>query len=213
MKLGRKEKSEKNIKESSRIIKLFPILVHLNVPNAITTMGLVFGIFTCYFLTQRDLRMAIICLFFAGVMDLIDGFVAARLGQESAFGRHVDTLVDFFTCVIIPVWMVFDLLGDGVYIVAPLIFYCICGLWRLANYNITEASKSFRGLPVPGSMFLIVMAIWCVEMYNVHVSLASAAFICVGLLMVSGIKLPKYGLWQKIMGFGGLGFLILVIFG
>ena len=206
-----RKKNSEPINKNSRALKMFPILVHLNVPNAITTMGLVFGIFTCYFLTQRDLRSALICLFLAGVMDLIDGFVAARLNQQSAFGRHVDTLVDFFTCVIIPVWIVFDLLGDGIYIVAPLIFYCICGLWRLANYNITEASKSFKGLPVPGAMFLIVAVVWCVEMYNVHFSLASVAFIVVGLLMVSGINLPKYGLWQKIMGFAGLGFLIVVI--
>ena len=208
----RKKFRQVAINKNSRIFRLFPILVHFNAPNLITTMGLVFGIFACYFLTQRDLRMAIICLFFAGVMDLVDGFVAAKLNQQTAFGKHVDTLVDFFCCVIVPIWMVFDLLGDGVYIVAPLIFYCTCGLWRLANYNITEPSKSFTGLPVPGSMLLVVLAIWCVEMYNVHVALASAAFVCVGLLMISGIKLPKYGLWQFVMGFAGIGFLVAVIF-
>ncbi|MCL2217235.1 MAG: CDP-alcohol phosphatidyltransferase family protein [Defluviitaleaceae bacterium] len=195
--------------------KYFPVLKHFNTPNAITTLGLVFGIFTCYFLTQRDLRMAIICLFFAGVMDLVDGFVAAKLNQQSKFGQSLDTLVDFFTCCIIPVWMVHDMLSDlPLYplIVAAMIFYVMCGLWRLALYNITGGGKSFTGLPVPGAMMLITIVIWCVVMYNITLWVAAIAFLAVGLLMISGIQLPKYGIWQKVMGFSGLAFLGVVIF-
>jgi len=193
------------------VARYFPVVRHLNIPNAITTMGMVFGILCCYFLTQRDLRMAIICLFLAGVMDLIDGYVASKLNQQTAFGRHVDTLVDFFTCCIIPIWMVYDLLGDNPFIVATMIFYCICGLWRLANYNITEAGKSFSGLPVPGAMMVITIVIWCIVTYGVPVFIAAIAFLVVGLLMISGIKLPKYGLWQKAMGVAGLGFIVIVL--
>ena len=201
-----------NLNPNSRLLRMFPILVHFNAANMVTTMGLVFGIFACYFLTQQDLRMAVICLFVAGVMDLLDGFVATKLNQQTEFGKHVDTLVDFFCCIIIPIWMVFDLLPHGVHTVAPLIFYCICGLWRLANYNITEPGKTFTGVPVPTGVFIVVVAIWCVVMYNVHVALASIAFVCAGGLMISGIKLPKYGVWQFVIGFSGLGFLVAVIF-
>ena len=201
------------INKDSRIFRVFPILIHFNTANLVTTMGLVFGIFACYFLTQQNLQYAIICLFLAGVMDLLDGFVAAKLNQETKFGKHVDSLVDFFCCIIIPVWMVFDLLHPiGVHTVAPLIFYCICGLWRLANYNIAEPSSSFTGVPVPTGVLIVVVAIWCVVMYNFHVAFASLAFVCAGLLMISGIKLPKYGAWQFIVGFAGLGFLVAVIF-
>ena len=200
------------INTDSRIFKAFPILVHFNAANLVTTMGLVFGIFACYFLTQQELRMAVICLFFAGVMDLLDGFVATKLNQQTEFGKHVDTLVDFFCCIIIPIWMVFDLLTVGVHTVAPLIFYCVCGLWRLANYNITEPGKTFTGVPVPTGVFIVVVAVWCVVMYNFHVAVASIAFVAAGLLMISGLKLRKYGVWQFVVGFSGLGFLVAVIF-
>ncbi|MCL1842599.1 MAG: CDP-alcohol phosphatidyltransferase family protein [Defluviitaleaceae bacterium] len=201
-------------------VRLFPALKHLNIPNALTTLGLVFGIFACYFLTLGNLQAAIICLFFAGVMDAVDGFVASKLNQQTEFGQYVDTLVDFFTCGIIPVWMVFDLLvSDGlrgsVLIVAALIFYCMCALWRLAYYNIIEADKYFTGLPVPGSMMIITMAIWAVYpngAVGLPIWVAAAVFFVVGTLMISGIKLPKYGLWQKGMGFAGLIFLGIVIF-
>jgi len=175
-------------------VRIFPVMRHMNIPNVITTLGLVFGIFACYFLTRGEFRNALLCIFMAGVMDLIDGYVAAKLGQTSSFGRHVDTLVDFFVCVIIPIWMVFDLLGSSPLIVAPMILYCICGLWRLANYNISEGGVGFAGLPVPGAMMMITITIWCVVHYPVPLFVASIMFTLMALLMISGIKLKKYGL-------------------
>ena len=195
----------------NQITKIFPVLRHFNVPNVITTMGMVFGIICCYFLTQGDLRMAIVCLFMAGVMDLVDGYVASKLNQQTAFGRHVDTLVDFFTCVIIPIWMVYDLLGGSIIVVLPMVFYCICGLWRLANYNITEAGKSFSGVHVPTAMFMVTVAMWCVITYGFPLWFASVMFAVMGFLMISNVRLPKYGPWQIILGLSGLGFMIRVI--
>jgi len=193
-----------------KLAKFFPALKHLNFPNIITTFGMVFGIFAAYHLTQRDLRMAIIFLFFASVMDFIDGFVATKLKQQTEFGRYLDTLVDFFTCCIIPIWMVHDLLGNSPAIILALILYCICGLWRLAYYNILDSGGHFTGLPVPGAMMIVTISIWCVVMYEISLWVAVVTFAVVGLLMVSGIKLEKYGLWQKAFGLIGLVFLIVV---
>jgi len=184
----------------------------MNIPNVITTAGLVFGIFAAYFLTQRDLRMAIIMLFCAGVMDLVDGFVAAKLKQVSEFGKHLDTLVDFFTCVIMPIWMVFDLFDTHPALVIALIFYCMCGLWRLANYNLVGGGEHFTGLPVPASMSLVTVVIWFVLMHTLPFWIVVGMFFAVGMLMVSAIPLAKYGLWQKAFGAFGLVFLIYVIF-
>jgi CDP-diacylglycerol--serine O-phosphatidyltransferase len=162
--------------------------------------------------------MAIILLFCAGVMDFIDGFVATKLNQQTEFGQYVDTLVDFFTCGIVPIWMVFDLLvgeqnffWENIFIVAALVFYCLCALWRLAYYNIIEADKYFTGLPVPGSMMMITMAVWGVFNEFIPLFVAAIIFFVIGTLMISGITLPKYGLWQKIMGALSLVFLVIVI--
>jgi len=194
-----------------KISNTFPVLKHLNVPNIITTLGLVFGIFAAYHLTQRDLRMAIIFLFCAGLMDLFDGLAASKLKQQSEFGKHLDTLVDFFTCCIMPIWMVFDLLDNSLAVFAALIFYCVCGLWRLANYSLVGGGKHFTGLPVPGAMSIVTITIWCVVTYPISIWVAVVMFFVVGLLMISGIPLAKYGMWQKVFGVVGLVFLIYVI--
>jgi CDP-diacylglycerol--serine O-phosphatidyltransferase len=153
-------------------------------------------------------------------MDAVDGFVAEKLNQQTVFGQYVDTLVDFFVCGIIPVWLVFDLLVtdvfsdalfDNVLIICALIFYCTCALWRLAYYNISEADKFFTGLPVPGSMMIVTMSVWCVFTFLLPIWISAAAFFVIGILMISGITLKKYGLWQKIMSAMAIVFIALVL--
>ncbi|MCL2047290.1 MAG: CDP-alcohol phosphatidyltransferase family protein [Defluviitaleaceae bacterium] len=200
-----------------KFVRAFPALQHINIPNTITSLGFVFGIIACYFLTQARLREAIIFLALASTMDGIDGFVATKLNQQTIFGQYVDTLVDFFTCGIVPIWMVFDLLVgdaffDNIFIVLALIFYCLCALWRLAYYNIIENHAHFTGLPVPGSMMIVTMSIWGVVTFELSVWPSVVAFVVIGVLMISGITLEKYGLWQKALSVMGLVFVGLVLF-
>jgi len=193
------------------IAKYFPALGNFNLPNVITTCGMIFGIAACYFLVAGNFRTAMICLFCAGVCDLVDGWVANKLNQQSRFGQAIDSLVDFFICVIMPVWIVHGFMGDNWPMTIGLVFYCICGLWRLAYYNINEADKSFTGLPVPGAMMLVVMATWSIIERGFSEWALVITFIVTGLLMISCIKLSKYGKWQVIMGLVGLAFFIMVL--
>ena len=191
--------------------KIFPVLQYMNVPNSITTLGLIFGIAACYFLLQGDLQATLVCLSFSLLMDLCDGFFADKLKQQTQFGKYVDSLVDFFICCIIPIWLVYVFVGSYLILVAALVFYCICGLWRLAYYNVMEADDYFVGLPVPGAMLLVSMAIWSVVYYGSPSWLIYLALFLTGLLMVSFIKLQKYGLWQKALWIVGLLFLAVII--
>ncbi|MCL2527615.1 MAG: CDP-alcohol phosphatidyltransferase family protein [Defluviitaleaceae bacterium] len=193
------------------IAKFFPALGHLNIPNAITTLGLIFGIAACYYLVGQNFRAAMVCLFFAGVCDLVDGWFANKLNQQSRMGQAMDSLVDFFICVIMPVWIVHAFMGDNWPITIGLGFYCICGLWRLAYYNINEADKSFTGLPVPGSMMLVTMATWAIVYNNFPEWVLTITFFVTGTLMISRFQLAKYGKWQIVMGLVGLIFFIMVL--
>ena len=193
------------------IATYFPALSNLNIPNTITTFGLGFGIAAAYYLVGGNFRAAVVCLFFAGVCDLVDGWFASKLGQQSRFGQALDSLVDFFICVIMPVWIVHAFVGDNWPVRIGLVFYCICGLWRLAYYTINEADKSFTGLPVPGSMMLVVMATWAIVYGSFPEWALTATFFVTGTLMLSYFKLSKYGKWQIVMALVGLAFFIMML--
>lgn len=191
--------------------KFFPVLQYINVPNSITTMGMLFGIAACYFLVNGNLQGTLLCLSFSLVADFCDGFFAVKLKQETQFGVYVDSLVDFFICIIIPIWLVYIFVGSYPILVIVLAFYCICGLWRLAYYNLKESDDHFIGLPVPGAMLFVSMSIWSVVYYGLSSWLIYGALFLTGLLMVSFIRLQKYGMWQKCLWVVGLVFLGVIL--
>ena len=192
--------------------KYFPPLQYINVPNIITTAGLIF-IFLAYFsISVENLKWVYIYLFIAASLDLLDGFFANKLNQRTLFGKHLDTLTDFFSCCILPVLTVFAFVGSSPLILVFCVFYCICGLWRLANYNISQAGQDyFTGLPVPAAMAFVMLANWCVVMYSLPAWVCMAVCLVTALFMISGIKLAKYALWQKVLGVAAVAFMILVI--
>ena len=197
--------------------RIFPVLQYLNVPNFVTTIGLYFGIAACYYLIQGSLRGAFICLFFAVCMDVIDGFSAGKLNQKTRFGQVMDSLVDFFVCCIMPVWMVLIFVGDSILLIASLMIYVGCGLWRLAHFTVMAAENQgkpqthYAGLPVPGAMLLVSISVWAVVYYGCPPWLSAAVLLLSALAMASSFKLKKYGFMQKASWVVGLGFFVLVL--
>ncbi|MCL1987624.1 MAG: CDP-alcohol phosphatidyltransferase family protein [Firmicutes bacterium] len=191
--------------------KFFPVLQFVNIPNGITTLGLFFGIVACYFLVQNNLRFALICVGFSLLTDLFDGFFATKLHQQTEFGQYVDSLVDFFICCIIPIWGIYLFVGSYPVLVILIAFYCICGLWRLAYYNLSHPKDYFVGLPVPGAMLVIVMVLWFLVNYNLSTWILYIALLLTGVLMISAVQVKKYGIWQKAILLLGCSFLIMLI--
>jgi CDP-diacylglycerol--serine O-phosphatidyltransferase len=182
--------------------KHIPVLQYANVPNVITTLGLFSGIAACYFLLQGNLRATIICLMASTLIDFVDGYVALKLDQQTSFGQYLDALVDFFVCCAIPAFMLNTLAANTVLMLVASSFYCACGLWRLAYYiSVTAEDKHpyFTGLPVPGAMLLVVAPIWAATYHGLPAWVCFVGFFIAGALMVSSIRLKKYGVCQKLL--------------
>jgi len=194
--------------------KVFPILEHLNIPNSITTLGLGFGLLACYYIFDGRLWEVLVCLFFASMMDVLDGYFAVKLKQQTLFGKYADSLSDFFICCIIPALMAFTFLPErDIFLVFCVGAYCVCGMWRLAHYNltITEKQTHYSGVPVPAAMFLTAATIWCAYRYELPSWFCAAVFLLAALLMISPLKLKKYGLGQIMVWVAGVGFFLWII--
>jgi phosphatidylserine synthase len=195
--------------------KLFPVLRYANIPNLLTTLGLCFGIAALFYLREGgSLKGVLVCLFFSSLMDLIDGFSAVKLNKQTPFGKYADALTDFFICCIMPVVIAVTFLGNSPEIMLGAGFFCVCGMWRLANYIVLAAEDQthFSGLPVPGAMMLALMPVWGAERFGVPAWICVPAFVLTGLLMVSSVRMKKYGAAQISLGVICLGFLAAVLF-
>jgi CDP-diacylglycerol--serine O-phosphatidyltransferase len=153
---------------------------------------------------------AILAILAACLFDVLDGRLARLGGQESPFGRELDSLADIVSFGIAPALLVHDIVLSGITTppgVGSLIAaaYLVCGAVRLARFNCLAAmdeqssSKSFRGCPIPAAAGVIssitLLLLWMEEgskelgpwKYVLAVLMVLLSF-----LMVSDIEYPSF---------------------
>jgi CDP-diacylglycerol--serine O-phosphatidyltransferase len=148
------------------------------------------------------------------VFDVLDGRVARRRHQHSAFGRELDSLADIISFGVGPAALGFAAGLRGGWDLIGLIYFVCCGVSRLARYNVTAESLSqggnkvayFEGTPIPSSVLLsAVLALvawqdrlgdnlyggmWTFGPWDLHP--LTLLFILSGTLMISKtLRIPK----------------------
>ncbi|KAJ5706952.1 CDP-alcohol phosphatidyltransferase [Penicillium malachiteum] len=105
-----------------------------------------------------------------GWFDLMDGKIARWRKKSSLMGQELDSLADLISFGLAPAVVAFALgLRTNVDHIL-LTFFVLCGLTRLARFNVTVAmlpkdktgkSKYFEGTPIPTSLSITMfMAFW-----------------------------------------------------
>ena len=62
------------------------------IPNLITLSGLSFGLSSIRFAIEGEFNLAVICILFAAICDVLDGMLARHLHSESDLGFQLDSL-------------------------------------------------------------------------------------------------------------------------
>ncbi|MCJ1469829.1 CDP-diacylglycerol-serine O-phosphatidyltransferase [Pseudocyphellaria aurata] len=103
--------------------------------------------------------------------DFMDGKVARWRGKSSLMGQELDSLADLVSFGVSPAVCAFALGLRTPLDTLFLSFFVLCGLTRLARFNVTVAnvpkdatgkSKYFEGTPIPTSLGIVAAMAWCV---------------------------------------------------
>ena len=168
----------------------------------LTYIGLVFGLVGIYIsLTNNNVNYAFFCLMMTGICDLFDGTVARRCKrteEEKEFGIQLDSLVDVFNFIALPIVLLMTLGMNKIYDVIILSIYGICGIARLAYFNIKTADSNkridyYRGLPVTYIALILPMFNFLniVIVDNVFSILLRTVVFMVALLYITDFKVVK----------------------
>jgi len=140
----------------------------LTIANA--TCGTI-AIFLCldYVATdeRRFLWTAFVLLPAALIFDFLDGFVA-RLdrSRQSRLGADLDSLSDVISFGVAPAMLGYTLGMRGGWDMVCLSYFVVCGVSRLARFNVTAATladattgkvKYFEGTPIPTSIIIVAL--------------------------------------------------------
>lgn len=202
------------LKKHFSMIREFQLADWFTLSNAICGMGALFSIMT-YLQTEEALHLYLACglIPFAFLFDVLDGHVARWRHQSSALGRELDSLADVISFGVAPAAIAYACGMQGLFDRVILLFFVVCGVSRLARYNVTaeklseggDKVKYFEGTPIPTSLLLVMVlafAVWqgalkdqlwfgviLIGGFKFHP--LALMFALSGSLMISRIKIPK----------------------
>lgn len=162
-------------------------------------------------LVTQHYHYAIVAILAACLFDVLDGRLARLGGQESAFGRELDSIADIVSFGVAPALLVHDIVLQSIekpvglgYLIASA--YLVCGAMRLARFNCISAAddgpaaKTFRGCPIPAAAGVIssltLLLLW-LEGENKEIGGPwryglAVLMVLLSWLMVSNLEYPSF---------------------
>src|SRR5881398_852979 len=196
------------------------------VPSLFTLFNLFFGIWSMVLASRGEFYRAGWYIFFAGVLDALDGRVARLSRTGTRFGAELDSLVDVVSFGVAPAFLIYELEfatgGQAEWIFCY--FYVMAAAIRLARFNITQAGRAkhaFIGLPSPAAGMTLATfypftttGLWQeVARYLPRHHLMQFLMIGLAILMVSNVRyatLPRAGL-RSVRGLLGLVTMLFIL--
>tara|TARA_B100001027_G_C16255855_1_gene326869 strand:+ start:669 stop:1460 length:792 start_codon:yes stop_codon:yes gene_type:complete len=136
------------------------------LPNILTLGGVCLGISSIKFSIDGNFSLAVTLILFAAILDALDGRIARLIKGTSEFGKELDSLTDFVSFGIAPVFILYfwELKTYGKLGWAIALIYSVCCVLRLARFNLTKVENHqewknnfFEGVPSPAGGMLILM--------------------------------------------------------
>src|SRR2546426_12031532 len=126
------------------------------VPSLFTLFNLFFGIWSMVLASRGEFYRASWYIFFAGILDALDGRVARLSNTGSRFGAELDSLVDVVSFGVAPAFLIYALVfsnaGQAEWIFC--FFYVMAAALRLAAFYVKQAGAAkadFIRLPSPAA--------------------------------------------------------------
>lgn len=193
--------------------KGFKLIGFYNYTVVLTYIGMIIGLCGVMLVYRQCYVGSLICLMLAGVCDMFDGAIAStkkdRTRDEKSFGIQIDSLSDMICFGVLPAVWVFALSEDSNTVLISIALFTLCGLIRLAYFNVDEANRQqqtqerreyYLGLPITASA-LALPGVYIVSTY-LEVSLCMISpivLLIVGVCYVVPFKLKKPKLFGEIV--------------
>ena len=131
------------------------------LPSVLTLIGVCLGITSIKFAMDGNFGFAVLFVIVAAILDGLDGRVARMIKGTSDFGKELDSLTDFVSFGIAPVFIIYfwELNQFGKIGWLLVLLFSVCCVLRLARFNLTKFDDNeewkmnfFQGIPSPACL-------------------------------------------------------------
>ena len=170
------------------------------LPNICTAANLFFGMCSLLATYNGNFFYASVFILLALVADGLDGRIARALGVASEFGKEMDSLCDLGSFGVAPAFLAYSfcLHNFGRIGQAAAIIFALCGMWRLARFNVSTSVVHgyFMGLAIPAGGCIIATTTMLFTALGVQPEKFGMVYpitvIIVAYLMVSHVHYPDF---------------------
>ena len=175
------------------------------LPNILTLIGVCIGLSSIKFALDSKYEIAVIAIFFAALIDGLDGRIARLIKGTSKVGKELDSLTDVISFGVAPAFIMYfwSLNNLGKFGWLLCLIYVVCVTLRLARFNVHSNEETswkdnfFEGVPSPAGGILVLMPLIYslseLKFLNINYNfIVPVFFILVSLLLIS--KVPTYSL-------------------
>lgn len=177
-----------------------------NYTVILTYMSLVSAIVGCFMSVQGNLSASLFLLLLSGFLDLFDGKVARsmkRTRMQMNFGIQIDSLADVVAFGVLPSMIAYNCGVDSIVGIVILSFFTLCGLIRLAYYNVCEQErqlceetvrKEYLGLPITSSAIIVPLT-FILKYFtgDFFTYILEAVMLITAVLFITPVKVKKPG--------------------
>jgi CDP-diacylglycerol--serine O-phosphatidyltransferase len=194
------------------MIRSFAFADLITLGNGVCGAGSILALMQ--YMTSGDvmwLWSAVVLSPLALLLDFADGRVARWRHRSSPLGADLDSLADVISFGMAPAAVGFAVGLRQPVDVAILLYFVLCGISRLARFNVTAADladdsgkvKYFEGTPIPTSVLIVVflgvligrgaigdeLSLWQLGALRFHP--LALVYLVSGSLMISTLRIPK----------------------
>lgn len=177
-----------------------------NYTVILTYMSLLSAMIGMTFASAGRFSLAVLCLALSGFFDMFDGKVARRkkdrTDNEKLFGIQLDSLCDVVAFGAFPGFLCYTMGLKGSLGLLAIGFYCICGVIRLAFFNVVETNaffseeeheKVYHGLPITSIAVILplVSLVSFVLPAKLYQLVLVVMLFAVGILFIADFKMKK----------------------
>lgn len=175
-----------------------------NYTVILTYASLLSAVIGCFVSIQGNLYASLVLLLFSAFLDLFDGKVARtkkRTRLEKNFGIQIDSLADLVAFGVLPVLIAYNNGVKSPIGIVILSLYVLCGLIRLAYYNVSEQErqynvetirKEYLGLPITSGAIIVPLTfIFRYIMNDSFTYILESVMLITAILFITPIKVKK----------------------
>lgn len=159
--------------------------------DIITLVNALLGFASIIMTLQGKLESALILILIAVIADGADGAVA-RYSGFGVLGANLDSLSDVISFGVAPAVAAFFSFGGQGYLAGVSTgLFLVCGILRLARFNVSGKKDGFEGIPITAGGFIVALFLLTRDFVPYFEYAFPALLVILSFLMVSTISYPK----------------------